>query len=408
MNVTKMILAFGLAGSVAFPAARLGGMVYRYGLHGACVRVPGLRVEVSGSGQTTTTDSTGSWVFDYYDNVGILNNPKKADHLGGRQFVMENGRLVLRLQGYDPLGNRKPISGQKSFGSRTQASPSITGFDTMIYSRDGRNPRIQPFPCNNISVFSISFRYDTLDRGEGTLVDSRDGQTYPTVKIGNQTWMAKNLNFKVDSSWWYLGEACWSIPTANGSFLTCDSIDGSSRQIPTSDRIYDYGLLYTWNAAVGLTDSCKGMTCLIAGTDSGTPKSIKGLCPIGWHLPSKSEWIELKRTVAKDPIVGAKYVGTALAGGTWMLGGPAVRTREAWNYFGFDARPGGFRSSSKFFDGLIKSYWWSSTEVDSSKSWSANSTAGIVDNGSYPWSEGILDTLHSKKDLGYSVRCVKD
>lgn len=68
--------------------------------------------------------------------------------------------------------------------------------------------------------------------------DSRDGQSYPTVTIGQQTWMAKNLNYETNESWCYL-----EMPQF------CDKL----------------GRLYTWEAA-------------------------KTACPEGWHLPSDEEW----------------------------------------------------------------------------------------------------------------------
>jgi uncharacterized protein (TIGR02145 family) len=99
----------------------------------------------------------------------------------------------------------------------------------------------------------------------GSLTDSRDKQTYRTVKIGNQTWMAENLNYQTDSSRFY-----------NNNDSNC----------------IKYGRLYDWAAAMNLPSSCNSSSC------SGQIQSRhQGACPASWHLPSRDEWSALVTAV---------------------------------------------------------------------------------------------------------------
>lgn len=135
------------------------------------------------------------------------------------------------------------------------------------------------------------------------LTDLRDGQTYRTVKIGTQVWMAENLNYKVDSSFCY-----------NDSAKYCEK----------------YGRLYTWNSATTI-------------------------CPIGWHLPDTTEWKTLFAAV------DGSGVGSALKSTYgWAYGD------NGSDDFEFSALPAGYRNLNGSFrnEGNYANFW-SSTEKDS-------------------------------------------
>ena len=125
------------------------------------------------------------------------------------------------------------------------------------------------------------------DDDDGFMTDSRDGKRYKTVEIGNQWWMAENLNYDAGSgSWAY------------------DSI-------PSNAEIY--GLLYDRETACDV-------------------------CPDGWHLPSDTEWEELI-----DYLGGAYFAGGKMkeAGTTHWISPNTGATNES----GFTALPGGGRST---------------------------------------------------------------
>ncbi|SHM35375.1 major paralogous domain-containing protein [Fibrobacter sp. UWR3] len=139
----------------------------------------------------------------------------------------------------------------------------------------------------------------------GELLDSRDGHTYKSVKIGSQTWMAENLNYETDDTY-------------------CP--DGKSENCST------YGRLYNWNTA-------------------------KTVCPAGWHLPSKDEWNTLLTAVG-----GASTAGKAIKSASgWRKSGNCT------DAFGFSAIPTGYRDGNKEeYGNGYSAYFWSSTEYGSS------------------------------------------
>ena len=201
------------------------------------------------------------------------------------------------------------------------------------------------------------------DNAEGTLTDSRDGQTYKIVTIGSQTWMAQNLNYETANSY------CYSNNASN-----CTK----------------YGRLYTWAAAMDSagTWSSNGKGCGYGNTCSPT-YPVRGVCPTGWHLPTQTEWNTLFTAVGGSSTAGTKLKSTT----GWNGSGNGT------DDYSFSALPAGLRSynGSYYYEGNY-AYFWSSTEYD-------NFSAFNMSLG-YSGDDAYLDD--NNKYVGYSVRCVKD
>ena len=137
-----------------------------------------------------------------------------------------------------------------------------------------------------------------------TLTDNRDGKEYETVKIGQQTWMAENLNFNIDKSY------CYANNVAN-----CDL----------------YGRLYTWEAA-------------------------KNVCPEGWHLPSDGEWVQLESHLGMNE-------SELLKKDDWRGTDQGQQLIENHD-LGFNILLAGYRNPpSNYFLMGMQAFFWSSTEV---------------------------------------------
>ena len=206
---------------------------------------------------------------------------------------------------------------------------------------------------------------------ETTLLDKRDGKKYKIVAIDKQIWMAENLNYR------YLGK-------------TKDLDSSSFCYNNKSDNCAKYGRLYLWSAAMDSAGrfSTNGKNCGYTRTCSPT-YPVRGICPEGWHLPDTTEWNALFAAVG----------GKANAS-------KALKSSLGWPYesnltdaFLFSALPAGLMSFNGgfIFEGAVASFW-SSTEYS-------------IYNAYYiSLNQGHDDAIqrYERKDLGISVRCVKD
>jgi|GEM_PF-1711885 len=178
--------------------------------------------------------------------------------------------------------------------------------------------------------------------------DSRDGQTYRTVRIGNKTWMAQNINYKTKDSWW-----CYGNDNSN-----CDK----------------YGKLYTWDAAMEA-------------------------CSAPWRLPSNKEWDELLWAEGNE-----RFAGNALKSKTGWSG-----DGNGTDKFGFSALPGGYRNGDSRYNDTIRyppysglgsmGHWWSATKHAHSGMWWSLSISSAGSG---------VGTNYSYNNSGLSVRCIRD
>lgn len=228
----------------------------------------------------------------------------------------------------------------------------------------------------NISAGSV---YDATAK---TLTDTRDGKTYKTVTIGDQTWMAENLNYA------YTGVPYNKV---TGSYVyTSDSTSWCYDNDPANCA--KYGRLYTWAAAMDSVGkwSTNGKGCGYTNTCSPT-YPVRGICPEGWHLPSITEWNTLFKAVGGRSTAGAK-----LKSQTGWTAYDGITNEDA---FGFSALPAGYRNDDGYYHGEgYSANFWSSTEHGSN-------LAYLMILYYYYGNASLVN--YDKYD-GYSVRCVKD
>jgi uncharacterized protein (TIGR02145 family) len=191
----------------------------------------------------------------------------------------------------------------------------------------------------------------------GEMTDARDGQTYQTVKLSDQTWLAQDLNYETENSW------CYGDDPAN-----CEV----------------YGRLYDWDAAIDA-------------------------CPDGWHLASDAEWSTLIKYLDAKADPNAALAESTIAGGMMKATGTLEDgtglwrkpNKEATNVSGFAALPCGTRFESGAFRMMGNHVlFWTSTEYDADYAWTR-----MLD---YNQSGIFRDDQAVTKAHGIAVRCIKD
>lgn len=218
---------------------------------------------------------------------------------------------------------------------------------------------------------------------DNTVTDA-DGNSYPTVTIGSQVWMAQNLR----TTKYRDGSAIPNITSHTGwGALTTGAYANYDND---AGHAATYGRLYNWHAV----------------------NDTRGLCPQGWHVPSDAEWKTLETTLGMP--AGQLNQTDMIRGGSQNVGGKLKSITNHWvqpnegatNESGFTALPGGVRyadfdpdqDTSSFYELGESGAWWSSTASDANSAWGRhllNYDAGVYRGTEY-------------KEEGYCVRCLRD
>jgi uncharacterized protein (TIGR02145 family) len=198
-----------------------------------------------------------------------------------------------------------------------------------------------------------------------------DGNTYTSIIINGQEWMQQNL----------------AVTRYRNGDLILGNLDNSTWWVVTqgaysyyNDQLANknvYGNLYKWFA---VNDS-------------------RGLCPIGWHVPSDTEWSSLINYL--DPL--------ANGGNNPNIAGGMMKSQNGWispsidanNVSGFSGLPGGKRHNNGPYSTIgERGWWWTSSQYAPGD---GNAWVRFLYNDG-PGALRILDA----KSVGYSVRCLKD
>jgi len=216
-------------------------------------------------------------------------------------------------------------------------------------------PTVKREPSSSSSAVAKSSSSEKVEdvkpEEEKLFTDSRDGKKYKMVKIGTQTWMAKNLNYNAN------GSKCYDNQTAN-----CDK----------------YGRLYDWATAIKA-------------------------CPKGWRLPKNEEWDKLYRFADNTSGTDSPHISETA--------GKYLKTASGWknekgksgngeDKYGFSALPGGFCDHDHRFNFAgCYGIWWSASEYEHNLY--AYNQHIVCDGNEAFWS-------YNDKNYLFSVRCLKD
>ena len=241
-----------------------------------------------------------------------------------------------------------------------------------------------------------------------------DGNTYNTVQIGQQCWMKENLRTThyADST---------SIPLGSESSTT------AYRYYPNNvaSNVSEYGYIYNLNAVMRNSSF----------SDSN-PSGVQGICPNGWHLPSKAEWEQLTNYISGRYFLlcdaDSSFIAKSMASTTGWLPYCDYYSSSCYpgcqpetnNASGFSAPPASYVHFHLFASqpgsGAVISYiidydapggkakFWSTSEAPDYMDYN-NNYIGSAYSLKIDYNQERVETNHQEYEIcGLSVRCVKN
>jgi uncharacterized protein (TIGR02145 family) len=227
------------------------------------------------------------------------------------------------------------------------------------------------------SDFSVNAQTNNTNSTDSvpSIVKDIDGNVYHTVVIGKQVWLQENLRTKKYRNGKSIAKNITKAQWSTDKSGACAVYDNDSIKENA------FGLLYNWYAIA----------------------NPAGLCPVGWHVPKDSEWntmvkylddyadtTELKRVQSEIAGGELKEIGYA----HWTT--PNTGATGTSNFLGY---AGGNKSTDgKCNDVGAYGYWWTATSSSTAEAYGRLLS----------YFNGNIDRFKTSKNLGFSVRCVKN
>ena len=337
--------------------------------------------------QTTldfTTQTSENALIEVYDLSGhLITSIAKELRLGNHKFTINNlfnGIYFINIKTKNRIYTHKILSTGKGerltiinyagfFGNSIQYTESKStreyaqmqfnmGDQLLCTVMNGNFSTIHSFSPTSDSTILVTF----IEAVDG------DGNYYPTVKIGDQLWMASNLKttkFNDGSSIAYPGEdsLAW-VNNTSGAYAWYNNFELSFKNT--------FGGLYNWY-------------CIDSTSNGG-----KNICPIGWRIPTYDDWSALNTYLGDTETAGGLLKSTGF--NIWLEPNPG-----ATNQTGFTAIPSGSRDIRSYYHSINRNaFFWSSSYI-------AFGYYALKLN----YNNAQFDYNLVVEKRGYSVRCIK-
>ncbi len=285
--------------------------------------------EIVSSGGASITESGVAWSTNPYPTV--------SDNLK----TSEGNQIHFSVE----INNLDEITTYYARAYAVNSAGISYGYQLIFTTDDNNYP-----PCPGLPSFT----------------DSRDGNTYETVLIGNQCWMRQNLA-------WLPAVHKPENGSSSGTRYYVYGYDSTILQEAINRANYiNYGTLYNWPAALSA-------------------------CPQGWHLPENDEWQILTYYLGGEEVAGGKMKSKHTVPDQhprWIM-----PNAEASDQSFFSGYPGGFRIHFGYFKDIGSlCQWWSSDVVLQNSAW-----IRILSS-----ENGIAEKAYASKENGLSIRCIKN
>lgn len=294
--------------------------------------------------------------------VNVRFNRAKSSNLSSL-IICRNTTATLPTIEYGGINNNDKQLKTVSFANSTVQ---------MQYNTDD-NIRFTAYYNDAISIQTQKvYKTQTLSF---IFIQDVDGNSYSSVRIGDQVWMSENLKVTKDS----VGNEIPSVIDENDN----GNLDDEWAALENNDS--DKAYCFYNNNANGEKDKYGALYTYAASLD---------VCPAGWHLPTDAEWTELETYISNDGHSGDE--------------GKALKEKSSWksngngtNNYGFSALGCGYRrngGNGNFNHVNSRCFWWTNTTYSISRAYGRN----------LMYNNTVIKQKNYSKSCGFSVRCIKN